>query len=141
FEPAAHDAAISCFGAMFFDDPVGAFVNIGRALRPGGRLALVAWREIAANEWFTEVRAALAVGRRLPEPPPEAPTPFSLADPDRVRRILGDAGYDHIDVAPVDEPIDLGDDTDDAYRFVETMGVVKGLLEDLDDAGRREGLA
>ena len=30
-----------------------------------------------------------AVGRKLPEPPPDAPTPFALADPDRVRGILG----------------------------------------------------
>jgi ubiquinone/menaquinone biosynthesis C-methylase UbiE len=35
--PARYDACISCFGAMFFADPVAAFTNIGRALRPGAR--------------------------------------------------------------------------------------------------------
>jgi SAM-dependent methyltransferase len=39
FEPRAFDVAISRTGAMFFGDPVAAFANIARALRPGGRVA------------------------------------------------------------------------------------------------------
>ena len=70
FDDATYDAAISSFGAMFFADPVAAFSNIGRALRPGATLALVAWRELAANEWVDAVRTALAAGRDLPTPPP-----------------------------------------------------------------------
>jgi SAM-dependent methyltransferase len=38
FPPARFDLAMSRFGTMFFDDPVAAFANIGRALRPAGRL-------------------------------------------------------------------------------------------------------
>src|SRR5690242_15437898 len=38
FPPAAFDLALSRFGVMFFADPVAAFTNIGRALRPGARL-------------------------------------------------------------------------------------------------------
>src|SRR5690242_1031899 len=38
FAPADFDVAISRFGTMFFADPVAAFTNIGRALRPAGRL-------------------------------------------------------------------------------------------------------
>ena len=49
FEPGAHDVAISETGAMFFGDPVAAFTNIGTALRPGGRLALLVWRELQAT--------------------------------------------------------------------------------------------
>jgi ubiquinone/menaquinone biosynthesis C-methylase UbiE len=33
------DVSVSRFGVMFFGDPVAAFANIGRGLRPGGRLA------------------------------------------------------------------------------------------------------
>ena len=43
FESGAFDV-ISRFGTMFFDDPVAAFANLRRALRPGGRLAIVAGR-------------------------------------------------------------------------------------------------
>lgn len=141
FDENGFDIAISCFGAMFFSDPVAAFTNIGRAVNPGGGLALLAWRELARNEWLTELRAALAVGRQLPEPPPDAPTPFSLADPDRVRSILGAAGYEKIGFEPIDEPIEFGSDAADAFAFMRTLGIVEGLTHDLDDDGRAQALA
>ena len=55
----AFDVAVSSFGAMFFDDPTAAFANIARSLRPGGRLGLLAWQELAANEWLVALRRAL----------------------------------------------------------------------------------
>ena len=140
FDENAYDLAMSSFGAMFFGDPVAAFTNIGRAVRPGGRLALLAWRELARNEWLTALREALAVGRQLPMPPPDAPTPFALADPERVRGILGAAGYEEVGFEPIDEPIEFGSDADDAFAFVRKLGIVEGLTQDLDDAGRAHAL-
>ena len=87
FGEAVFDVAISRTGAMFFGDPPAAFANITRALRSGGRLALLSWQPLPANEWVAELTAALAAGRDLPAPPPEAPGPFALADPDRVRQL------------------------------------------------------
>jgi len=52
----------------------------------------------------TALRGALAVGRTLPEPPPGAPGPFGLADPNRVRDILGQSGFDDVDFDAIDEP-------------------------------------
>ena len=75
------------------------------------------------------LRGALAVGRELPMPPPDAPTPFALADPERVRTILGSAGFDDVDLEPIDEPIDLGTDASDALEFAKTMGIVEGLTD------------
>lgn len=141
FEEAAFDTVMSCFGAMFFGDPVAAFTNIGRGIRPGGRLALLAWRELARNEWLLALREALAAGRQLPLPPPDAPTPFALADPDRVRRILRAAGYEEIGFEPIEEPIEFGADPDDAYSFMRTLGIVEGLTHDLDDAARAQALS
>jgi SAM-dependent methyltransferase len=140
FGAGAFDVAISSFGCMFFNDPVAAFANIGAALTSEGRLALYAWREIGRNEWVSEVRRALAVGRQLPEPPPDAPTPFSLADPERVRRILGSAGYTDVELTPVDEPLEFGADADDAYGFMSQIGIVHGLTQELDDAKKAEAL-
>ena len=100
FDEKSFDIAMSSFGVMFFDDPVEAFTNIGNAVRPGGRLAVLVWRELARNEWLMALREALAVGRQLPMPPPDAPTPFALADPERVRGILGAAGYEEIGFEP-----------------------------------------
>lgn len=49
FEPNAHDVAISRFGAMFFADRVAAFGNIGHAIRPDGRLVMLAWQGLERN--------------------------------------------------------------------------------------------
>ena len=133
FEPGAFDLAISRFGVMFFADPVAAFRNIGRALRPGGRLALLSWQELKNNEWLLALREALAMGRTLPEPPVGAPGPFGLADPDTVRRILIEAGFGEIDLDEVHEPVCFGSDAEDAFGFGRTTGPVKGLLDDLDE--------
>ena len=131
---------MSHFGAMFFGDPIAAFANIARGLRPGGRLVLLAWRELERNDWIMTFRRALALGRELPTPPPDAPTPFSLADPDRVRERLSSAGFRDIELDAVDEPMEAGVDADDAYAFFSTVGIVNGLLHDVDDAARAQGL-
>lgn len=133
FEEAAFDVAISSFGVMFFADPSAAFANIGRALKPGGRLAVLAWQALAENEWLNVVREALAVGRTLPQPPPSAPGPFGLADPAHVRRVLGSGGFHDIQFEPVGEPVNLGTDGDDAFAFFATVGMVEGLTQDLEE--------
>ena len=79
---AVFDRAVSSFGAMFFNDRQAAFANIARAVRPGGSLAMLAWRPVGENEWLQAIRHALAAGRTLPTPPPGTPGPFGLADAD-----------------------------------------------------------
>jgi SAM-dependent methyltransferase len=133
FEPASFDVVISRFGVMFFGDPVAAFTNLGRAVRPGGRLALLAWQGLARNEWLQTVLETLAAGRTLPAPPMGAPGPFGLADPDGVRRILAAAGFVDADLADVREPVNFGADRVDAYAFVSSLGVTRGLLRGLDE--------
>lgn len=140
FEPDAFDLAISRFGAMFFAEPVAAFANIGAALRPGGRLVLVAWRGVEDNEWLRSIFAALAVGRDLPMPPAGAPGPFGLADPGLTTSRLQDAGYDDVELVPCDERFWLGADTDDAFGHFATTGIVRGMTQGLDDTDRATAL-
>ncbi len=136
FEPESFDVAMSSFGAMFFNDPVAAFTNIAGGLRRNGALAVMAWRTLEENDWLMLLRQALAVGRELPVPPPDAPTPFALADPERVRHILGTAGFVEVELEPIDEPVDLGTDASDALEFAKSMGIVEGLLHALDEHDR-----
>ena len=53
------DLAISRFGTMFFAEPVAAFTNIGRALRPAGRLVMMVWQAHDRNEWEVVIRRSL----------------------------------------------------------------------------------
>ncbi len=134
FGAGAFDVAISSFGAMFFADPVAAFANIRRSLRPGGRLALLAWRELDRNEWLIAIRQALALGRDLPTPPVGAPGPFGLADRGQTEAILTEATFVDVDFVALDDPIVLGADADDAFAFVRDFGITRGLTHGLDDA-------
>ena len=54
------------------------------------------------------VAAAFTVLTPPEKPEPGAPGPFSLGDPERVRRILGGAGFVDITLSPIDEPVNLG---------------------------------
>jgi SAM-dependent methyltransferase len=140
FEPGAFDVVISRFGAMFFADPLAAFVNLARGLRPGGRLVMVAWQDLANNEWLRAIRGALSVGRDLPAPPAGAPGPFGLADPVGGRANLEAAGFLDVGFEAVEEPVWLGADADDAFSFIAGTGVARGLLGGLDDGARATAL-
>lgn len=141
FEPDAFDIVISSFGAMFFADRDAAFANIGRALRPGGRIALLAWRALGENGWLVAFREALAAGRELPSPPLGGPGPFGLADVDGATASLAGAGFHEVVFSPIDEPVFLGTDAQDAFDFVRTMGLFRGLTSSLDDNTRAEAVA
>jgi len=136
FDADAFDVAIGRTSAMFFGDRVAALANIGRALRPGGRLVLLTWHPPSGNEWFLEFTGALAAGRDLPAPPPDAPGPFTLAAPDVIRSVLTDAGYTGLAVDGHEAPMWFGVDADDAYQLV--LGLLGWMLEGLDDTGRAE---
>jgi SAM-dependent methyltransferase len=88
-----YDRVISRAGVMFFGDPVAAFANLARALKPDGRMVLLVWQSFAENEWLGAFLSAVAAGRDIPPPPPDGPGPFSLGDADRVRAVLTAAGF------------------------------------------------
>ena len=132
FSQGAFDVVISSFGAMFFADPGAAFANIARAARPDGTLGLLAWRELADNEWLCAIRRALAAGRDLPTPPAGMPGPFGLADAAQVDAILSSAGFVDITVDAIDDVMRFGADAQDAFDFMSTLGITRGLLHDLE---------
>ncbi|SFO85105.1 Ubiquinone/menaquinone biosynthesis C-methylase UbiE [Amycolatopsis arida] len=132
------DLIASRHGVMFFGDPRTAFANLARATRRGGRLVLLTWQPPERNPWIGAFRAALAAGRELPPPPTEAPSPFSLSDPDQVRGLLTSAGLTEVRLRGLTAPMYFGRDVDDAARFV--TGQHAGMLEGLDAAGRARAL-
>lgn len=123
------DLIFSRFGVMFFDDPVSAFSNLHKALKPNGRLSFVCWRPMKENGWiFHPLQAALSLVP-APEPtPPDAPGPFAFANPDRVSAILGRAGFHHITHTPFDAMLTLGRETDEALHFTMEIGPVSRLI-------------
>jgi len=140
FEPETFDVIISNAGAMFFDDKVSAFTNLRRALRPGGRIALMAWQRLEDNEWLTALRAALAMGRDLPTPIVGMPGPFGLADRDQVSALLSETGFTDVGFGDVREPLVFGATEAEAFALMSVDGPTRGLLDDLDAADRATAL-
>ena len=133
----AFDILFSRFGVMFFDDPTAAFVNMRRALKPGGRVAFVCWRGVAENDWVRLPMGAIKDIVPLPAPPgPEAPGPFSFGDRERVTRILTAAGFTDIAIAPFDASIPFGEGgtrdaaIDDAVKMAFEGGPLSLVLAD-----------
>ncbi|HUH02551.1 MAG TPA: class I SAM-dependent methyltransferase [Kofleriaceae bacterium] len=138
FAGSRHHAAFSRFGVMFFADPVAAFSTVRGALEPGGRLAFVCWQGIQHNEWVSVPLAATLPYLPPPTPPaPGAPGPFSLADPERIRDLLGRAGFREISVEAHAQTIRMGADAADAADWMTRMGPTARLLADVDDDTRR----
>lgn len=142
FDVGKSDLVTSRFGVMFFGDPVIAFGNLRTALKSGGRLAFICWRSPMENQWISVPLAAAAQHIELPTPPdPGAPGPFSLADADRTRNLLTDAGFSKVQIDPCDLrlPIGGGGDLDKALEFIMEIGPVSRALADSDaDEATRE---
>jgi SAM-dependent methyltransferase len=159
------DAAYSRFGVMFYSDPVAAFANVRASLRtrraaPAGartgaragarvgarteaRLAFVCWQNVFANEWMLVpgMAAMEATGTPPSMPGPDEPGPFSLADPDRVRSVLEDAGFSGVEVAPHNDFQTINEsEIHDAAAVSLRVGPAREALRDADDATRRRAL-
>jgi SAM-dependent methyltransferase len=137
FRPGRFDLAISRFGTMFFADPVAAFINIGRALRPGGRLVQLVWQHRERQEWDAVIGEVFAGEQPAPAP---AADPFSLADPAAAGTILTAAGFTDVDVTGVHEPVYYGPDAASALRVMLSLQMTKDLLAPLDAARTGQAL-
>jgi SAM-dependent methyltransferase len=126
------DVAISRFGTMFFDDPVAAFYDIRSALRPDGRLVMMVWQQHDRNEWTTSIEGALAPDAPDVALSSTARQPFSLGDPDVVRRILDSARFAAATFDDVHVPEFYGPDVDSAFEFVAGFAIVRETVARLD---------
>lgn len=124
------DVAFSRFGVMFFDDPPVAFSNIARALKRDGRVAFICWQAPQENPWITLPMAAIAPYVSLPPPPAaDAPGMFSLADPQRIQRLLALAGFAEVRVDAVDVPMAPGGGgLDQAVDLFLEVGPARALI-------------
>ncbi len=119
-----YDFAFARFGTMFFANPVAGLRNMRKALRPGGRMAHIVWRDRADNPWLSMAKDVVL--RFLPQPGADAqtcgPGPFSMSDESTVAAMMTAAGYDEIEFRRVDAPVLVGADVADAIAFQLAIG-------------------
>ncbi|WP_425046108.1 class I SAM-dependent methyltransferase [Primorskyibacter sp. S87] len=119
-----YDFVFARFGTMFFANPVAGLRNMREALRPGGRMVHIVWRNRADNPWLSMARDVVL--DFLPQPGDDAqtcgPGPFSMANEDTVLAMMKSAGYTDIEFRRVDAPVLVGRDVEDAIAFQLAIG-------------------
>lgn len=128
FEVADFQVAISRAGVMFFADPVAAFVNIGRALEPGGRFVFLTHGHVGRR--FRAVFDAVTEHIDVPVANTAAAT---FADPGYVRGVLTSAGYRDVTATPVKIDSMLGWNATDATDFL-FSGPLRPMVRHADEA-------
>ena len=97
FAPGSYDQVISRFGVMFFADPVAAFSNVLKAMRPGAQLTMACWSHLDKNPWFQVPMYAAKSQLGAPPPvDPDAPGPLAFRNTAKVVRILEQSGFQTI---------------------------------------------
>jgi SAM-dependent methyltransferase len=143
---ASVDGVLCRFGYMLMVDPEAALRETRRVLKPGGRVALAVWDALEHNPWMGVIREALVTSGLTPAAVPEGPGPFALGSPGAVQELLETAGFDDVEVEPMDLSVDFP--SLDAWwehvmqTSMTTAELVRGMapaehykLRDLVDAG------
>lgn len=89
-----YERLFSRFGLMFFPQPVDAFANLRKLLKPGARADFAVWAPAPENEWVASVMGIIGQYVELPKPAPHAPGPFAFDDPDYLQDVLSQAGFE-----------------------------------------------
>lgn len=134
------DFVFARFGTMFFANPVAGLRNMRRALRPGGRMTHIVWRDRADNPWLSMAKDIVL--QFLPPPGDDArtcgPGPFSMADEATVRKMMEIAGYEDITFERVDAPVLVGYDTRDAIEFQLAIGPAGEVFREAGEAAEAQ---
>jgi SAM-dependent methyltransferase len=103
-----YDRLTSRFGVMFFDDPLAAFSNLARWLRPRGQFAFAVWGKPAENPWMTTVRSAVTEVIEVETTDPDAPGLFRYADVSKLMGLLETAGFAEARARTWHGPLSIG---------------------------------
>ena len=125
------DGVLCRWAYMLMIDPAAAFAETRRVLRPGGRLAFSVWGARERNPALSLAGTVLVQSGRIAPPDPEAPGPFTMADPGRVRELVVGAGFAEPEIEEV--PFRLPFAEQDAYwRYLtETSASASPVLRSL----------
>ena len=141
--------SVACrWGYMLMADPAAALRETKRVLHHGGPLAFAVWGAPQANPWAAVPAMTLVQRGHLPPPEPGAPGIFAMADPERIRSLVTDAGFGEPELEEIPFEFRYADADDFWDVLVRIAGplarVVKALPEEELRATRaaiEEGLA
>jgi SAM-dependent methyltransferase len=131
------DGVLCRWGYMLMPDPAAALAETYRVLRKGGRLSCAVFGRPESNPWAALPAGVLIERGHLPPPEAGAPGILALAEADRLRRLIGEAGFSEPEIDEVGFTWPYSSE-DDYWQFLtEIAGAISMVLERLDEAERQ----
>lgn len=130
------DAVVCRLGLMLFSDPAKALQAARRALRPGGRVAVVVFTTPATNPFMaTPMQILLRHARKTP-PDPGQPGIFALGAPGLLERRLADAGFVDLEQRTMAVTFRVTSAVQALTMMQEAFGAYRAVVSDCPDTVR-----
>ncbi|HEX5816819.1 MAG TPA: class I SAM-dependent methyltransferase [Methylomirabilota bacterium] len=130
------DAAICRLGLMLFGDPAKALLAVRRALRPGGKLAVVVFTTPAANPFMAAPMQILLRHAGKAPPAPGQPGIFALGAPGVLERLLAGSGFAGVEQRIVAVPLRMPSAAQALTMIQEAFGAYRAVVSDRPEAVR-----
>jgi len=140
-EEGSFDAAISRVGLIYFPDQQKALAGMGRALKPGGKIAAVVYSTPESNKFFSIPVSVIRRRAQLPPPLPGQPGPFSLGNPGVLEEAYERAGFRDAQTNFIPAPLRMVSAAECVRFERESFGALHQMLSGLDDAQREAAWA
>jgi ubiquinone/menaquinone biosynthesis C-methylase UbiE len=135
------DGVICRWGYMLMADPAAALRETRRVLRRGGHLCFSVFESAERNPWAAIPARVLIEGGHMAPPAPDAPGILALGNPERIKRLLSEAGFGlpRIEEVPIVWSFENAEQYWSLLREVAgaLAAVITGLPEDRQDSVRR----
>lgn len=128
---ASFDAVLCRLGLMYMPHPVKALREWRRALRPGGRVAVVVFSTPDRNSWGAMPASIIRRRAQLPPPVPGQPGPFSLGAPGVLEGAFRQGGFADPEVRAVPVPLRTASSAEYVRVAREAFGAFNAMMAHL----------
>lgn len=128
--PESFDAVTCRLGLMLFAEPAKALAAARRALKPGGKVAVVVFTTPAANAFMAKPMQILL--RHAGKQPPGAGKPgiFALGAPGVLERLLAASGFENVEQRTFAHPLRMPSARDALPMMQEAFGAYRAVVSD-----------
>jgi len=130
------DAVICRLGLMLFAEPAKALAAVRRALKPGGKIAVVVFTTPATNPFMARPMQILLRHAGKAPPSPGQPGIFSLGAPGVIERLFTGCGFVGVEQRTMAAPFRMPSATQALEMMREAFGAYRAVVSDAPEAVR-----
>lgn len=130
------DAVICHLGLMLFTEPLKALAAARRALKPGGRVAVVVFTTPANNAFMARPMQILLRHAGKEPPAPGQPGIFSLGSSGVMEHLLTDGGFTSLELRTFDVPLKMPSAVHALNMLQEAAGAYRAVVSECSEAVR-----